>query len=65
LLEEIKNRQKFTRREWTQKTIDALLGAMELIDKNDREQITYQDWRRWQEQLARKLGWSQTETFAP
>lgn len=39
-MDEIKHRQKFTRREWTQKTIDALLGAMEVIDKNDKDRIT-------------------------
>ena len=65
LLEEIKHKQRFTKAEWTQKTIDALLGALTIIDKKDTARITYQEWREWQEQLAKQNGWEgpeETET---
>ena len=61
LLDEINRRQRFTKAEWTQKTIDALLGALTIIDKKDTARITYQEWRQWQGQLAKQSGWEEPE----
>jgi hypothetical protein len=61
LLDEIRNRQRFTKAEWTKKTVDALLGEMTIIDKKDNARITYQEWRQWQEQLAKQYGWEGAE----
>jgi hypothetical protein len=70
LVEEIRERQRFTRVDWTKKIIEALQYTIEQIQKSpdrllEEERITYDQWREWQESLAKQYGFSETTDTPP
>jgi hypothetical protein len=70
LVEEIRERQRFTRVDWTKKIIEALQYTIEQIQKSpdrllEEERITYDQWREWQETLAKQYGFSETTDTPP
>ena len=65
LVEEIQERQRFTRIDWTKKVIEALQYTIERIQgeadsREKAELVTYDEWRGWQESLAKQYGFSET-----
>lgn len=70
LIGEIQDKQKFSRIEWTQKVIDALQYTMEQLQAgrllfDGAEKIIYEEWREWQETLAKEYGFSETTDTPP
>ena len=65
LVKEIRDRQRFSRIEWTKNVIEALQYTMDQMQNgegsNDQtELVTYDEWREWQESLAKEFGFSET-----
>lgn len=67
LVQEIKEKQRFSRVDWTKKIIAALQYTIEEAEESGEnpELVTYEEWREWQEAVAKKFGFSEPTDTTP